>query len=193
MPLLRHIIACTLTLSLTLVAACQTTPDVVHVQPGVQPAQLGSTDRAHVCQSVLLASQPDVADLDLLQQRGYRSVLNLRGADEDPGFDEGEAVTERGIDYYNVGFSSADQLSDGVFQQVRQILNDQDNHPILVHCASANRVGAVWLAHRVLDHDLDYETALAEARTVGLRSDALEERARDYIFRERGHDLPAVN
>ncbi|MBI1312566.1 methyltransferase domain-containing protein [bacterium] len=55
----------------------------------------------------------------------------------------------------------------------------------MVHCASANRVGAVWLAHRVLDAKIPVEASLAEARAVGLRTSAYEQRAYEYIAAER--------
>lgn len=191
--MMKRLMMMAMVAAVSLLGACQSSPEVVHTDPGVQPAQLGSTERVHVCQNVLLASQPSAADFDILQQRGYRSVLNLRGEGEDLGFDERQAAADRGITYHHVGFSSADQLTDEVFGEVRQILSEQQNHPILVHCASANRVGAVWLAHRVLDDGLEYENALAEAKTVGLRSPGLEERARAYIYQQRGHGQPVVN
>lgn len=157
------------------------------VGPAVEPAELGETDRVHICKNVLLASQPAEGDFDLLADKGYRSVLNLRSEPEmtQLDFDQAELLAERDIRYHHIGFRGHHELTDDVFDQVRAVLNDETNHPVLVHCASANRVGAVWLAHRVLDDGLDYETALAEAATVGLRSDALESRARDYIETQR--------
>ena len=50
-----------------------------------------------------------------------------------------------------------------------------------MHCASANRTGAVWLAHRIVDGGLEFEAALAEARQVGLRTPAYEDRVREYV------------
>lgn len=154
---------------------------------GAEPAALGSTERVHSCQGVLLASQPAAPDFAVLADQGYRSVLNLRSEPEmtQLDFDERELLEEQGLNYYHVGFAGADELTDDIFDRTRQILNDSENHPILVHCASANRVGAVWLAHRVIDHGLDYDAALEEAKTIGLRSDALEELARDYIARHQ--------
>jgi hypothetical protein len=41
------------------------------------------------------------------------------------------------------------------------------------------------LAHRVLDGGLTYEAALAEAKQVGLKLPALEEKAKDYVRRNQ--------
>ena len=55
----------------------------------------------------------------------------------------------------------------------------------MLHCASGNRVGAVWLAYRVLDEGLEPGAALEEARTIGLRSAGYEERALEYVRARR--------
>ena len=69
-----------------------------------------------------------------------------------------------------------------VFDQAREQLKTAER-PILLHCASANRVGAVWLPYRVLDGGLSWDHALAEAKTVGLKSPDYEAKAKDYIQR----------
>jgi hypothetical protein len=53
----------------------------------------------------------------------------------------------------------------------------------LVHCFSAGRVGAAWLAHRVLDDGLSVEAALDEANTIGLKKDDYIQKAKDYVQR----------
>ncbi len=54
-----------------------------------------------------------------------------------------------------------------------------------MHCRSANRVGAIRLAHRALDHGLSYDQALDEAKTVGLKLPAFVEKAKDYLDRNK--------
>ena len=95
-------------------------------------------------------------------------------------FDEAALVTKLGMAYHNLGFGSAEELTDDLFTRARGILADQLQRPLLFHCASANRVGAFWLAYRVLDEGEPYDDALAEAKKVGLRSAAYEKRAREY-------------
>ena len=53
--------------------------------------------------------------------------------------------------------------------------------PTLLHCAVADRVGAIWYAYRRLDGHLSPEAAKREADTVGLRSPAYLDRAREYV------------
>ncbi|MBK7644821.1 MAG: hypothetical protein IPJ19_17565 [Planctomycetes bacterium] len=88
-----------------------------------------------------------------------------------------------GLAYVNIPFGKPEQLTDEVFAKARGELGKAQK-PILLHCHSANRVGAIWLAYRVLDDGLAYDAALAEAKTVGLTSPALEAKAKDYIQRQ---------
>jgi protein tyrosine phosphatase (PTP) superfamily phosphohydrolase (DUF442 family) len=71
-----------------------------------------------------------------------------------------------------------------VFVEARKQLKAAER-PILLHCGSANRVGAVWLPYRVLDAGLAWDAALAEAKTIGLRTPALEAKAMDYVQRHQ--------
>ena len=61
----------------------------------------------------------------------------------------------------------------------------QAPQPLIMHCGSANRVGALWLAKRVLDDGLSTEAALAEADQVGLRNEEMKTRVLEYIEEQR--------
>ena len=57
------------------------------------------------------------------------------------------------------------------------MLDDPANGPVLVHCATANRVGALWALLQI-QKGKTVEEAEAEGRTVGLKSPALVEAVR---------------
>lgn len=146
------------------------------------PATCGSIERLHELDGVYLAGQPSAADLEAAQQLGIKTVINLRHAHEHGEFDERAHAESLGLAYVSLPWSGAAELTDAIFDRSRELLRSSER-PILLHCASANRVGAVWLPHRVLDGGVVYEDALAEARTIGLRTPELEAKARDYIAR----------
>jgi uncharacterized protein (TIGR01244 family) len=150
----------------------------------LEPYQCGTVQKLHTLGGVFLASQPQPADFEQAREGGIKTVINLRKKDE-LDWDEEAKVKELGLEYHQVPFKAPTELTDQVFDEVRSLLNDPEKKPILLHCASANRVGAIWLAHRVLDGRLSYEAALAEAKTVGLVLPAYEERAKEYIARHR--------
>lgn len=150
----------------------------------LEPHSCGSIQRLHTCGGIFLASQPAAADFQLAKDAGIKTVINLRKPDELVEFDEPKLVGELGLRYVSLPWNSADELTDAVFAEGRRLL-DEAERPILLHCHSGNRVGAIWLAWRALDGGLSYEDALAEARTVGLKAPPLEAKARDYIERQR--------
>ena len=142
--------------------------------------ELGTVEKSHRFGDIFLASQPQPEDFKRAKNMGVTTVVNLRPESE-MSFDEKIAIAELEMNYVNVPFGSPAELTDDVFKQTRELLKNQNKRPLLMHCSSANRVGAVWLAHRVLDDGLSFEDALAEAKMVGLTLPALEQRAQQYI------------
>ncbi|MBI1900765.1 MAG: hypothetical protein HYS13_06600 [Planctomycetia bacterium] len=148
----------------------------------LEPYECGKVQRLHTLSGVFLASQPQKEDFQHAKDGGIKTVVNLRKKEE-LDWDEEAHVRELGMAYLNFPFQAPKELTDEVFNGVRKLLVDKEKRPLLLHCASANRVGAIWLAHRVLDGGLTYEAALEEAKTVGLKLPAYEEKAKEYIER----------
>ena len=112
------------------------------------PAKCGSVKQLHAFKDIYLAGQPSVADFREFKQRGVKAVLNLR-TKEELDFDEAKVLKELGLEYHHVPIASPDALTDDNFDKLRKLLNEKEQRPLLLHCASANRVGAVWLAFTV--------------------------------------------
>jgi uncharacterized protein (TIGR01244 family) len=146
----------------------------------LEPYKCGNVQRLHVLGGIFLASQPNQEDFKTAKENGIKTVINLRQAEE-MDWDEAKHVKKLGMQYYHVPFKTPESLTDNVFDTIRKLLKDKDKQPLILHCQSANRVGAVWLAYRVLDGGINYDDALAEAKTVGLKLPAYEEKAKAYI------------
>jgi uncharacterized protein (TIGR01244 family) len=128
------------------------------------------------------AGQPTPDALRALKQQGFRTVINLR-AETEPGVKEEEALVKaEGLRYVSVPITPAG-LTQQQVDQVAKALDDPEAGPILLHCGSANRVGAVWTAIQV-QKGRSYEEALAEARKIGLTSPALVEAVNKLLGRE---------
>ncbi len=151
----------------------------------LEPARLGAIRRLHALGGVFAASQPAALDLELAQEAGVRTVVNLRHESEVTDFDEPALARALGLTYVSIPWSGVDELTDEVFDRAREVLQTAER-PLLLHCHSANRVGAVWLPWRVLDGGLSWDAALAEAEQVGLKTPAFVDRARDYVLRHGG-------
>ena len=107
-----------------------------------------------------------VGAISELKNHGFKTILDLRtqaeGVDE-----ESKAAIEAGLSYYNIPVGK-DWPDDSMFHRFKTLVENRDNHPILIHCASGNRVGMVWAAYQ-LRNGFDHDTALIEGRTIGMK------------------------
>ncbi|MPZ18175.1 MAG: hypothetical protein GEV06_09720 [Luteitalea sp.] len=119
-----------------------------------------------------------------LKRQGFASVINLRQSSE-PGVAEEAALVETaGLEYIHLPLD-AGAPDPAVVDKFLSAVADESNQPVYIHCASANRVGAVWAIKRVLQDDWALDKALAEADAIGLRSPQLREFATEYIKTHR--------
>lgn len=125
---------------------------------------------------ITTAGQPNADQLTVFAQQGYAAVIDLRTSAEDRGFDEPVVVRELGMDYVSLPITGNDITFENAKELDRLIRNyDQ---PVLVHCASANRVGAL-LALNEFQTSGDATTALEKGRAGGLST--LESKVREII------------
>jgi len=142
--------------------------------------RLGTTQPVHALGDIYLAGQPSSEDLRLFKAQGIKTVISLRHTKE-LSWDEASAVQQSGMKFVHVPFGAAQQLNPEIFDKVLKILRDQKQGPMVLHCGSANRVGAIWYAYRVLDGKLSPDAAKKEAQKVGLRTPAYLDRAQEYV------------
>lgn len=128
------------------------------------------------------AGQPDAASWAPLARAGYRTVIDLRAPNEARGHDEPAAVRAAGMQYVLLPVTPA-TLDDQVYDRFRALMKDPAMRPVLVHCASANRVGALLLPYLVLDEGRSVDESLRIAREVGMRSPEYVSLGLDYARR----------
>lgn len=146
----------------------------------LQKKQLGDMQPVHALGDIYLAGQPTPEDLSLLKREGIKTVITLRKPEEVP-WDEAAAVTQQGMKFVQIPFQQPEELKPKVFDDVLKVLRDKKRGPTMLHCGSANRVGAIWYAYRVLDGKLTPEAALEEAKIVGLRTQGYLDQAQVYV------------
>jgi uncharacterized protein (TIGR01244 family) len=121
-----------------------------------------------------------------LKKEGFVSVINLRQPEE-PGADipgSRAAAEAAGLRYIHipVNSKSPDTASVDAFLGA---VTDKTNQPMYVHCASANRVAALWMIKRIVVDGWDVTRATEEATTIGLTSAALKQFALDYTAKHQ--------
>jgi uncharacterized protein (TIGR01244 family) len=113
------------------------------------------------------AGQPDEAALRVIAESGYVAVIDMRGPDEDRGLDDEQAAVEAlGMRYIPLPVTSRDQINFDTARELDDVLQEIDG-PVLLHCGSGNRVGAV-LALRHSLSGASEEEAIAFGNDAGL-------------------------
>jgi uncharacterized protein (TIGR01244 family) len=142
----------------------------------------GITNYTKVDAIVACGGATETSALTGLKADGVTSIVNLRLADErGANIPENEAQAKTlGLKYFHLPLSGASP-DPKVIDRFISIVGTKANQPVYVHCGSANRVGAVWLAKRVVQDGWPVDKAAAEAKAIGLTSPALEKFAMDYI------------
>jgi len=117
---------------------------------------------------ITAAGQPKENGLKDLAGDGYVAVIDLRTAGEDRGMDEQAVVESLGMDYVSLPIEGRGAINFENAAKLDRILSKYDQ-PVLVHCGSSNRVGAL-LALREKMNGADDEDALAFGKSAGMTS-----------------------
>lgn len=103
--------------------------------------------------------------MEEFRDHGFRTVVSLLTTPE--GVEtHAQWAQDAGIAYHNLQVTS-DGPGDPVLAQFKDIMADPANFPVMVHCGSASRVGALWARYRI-DMGVPPEVAFQEGRTIGL-------------------------
>lgn len=139
----------------------RTTSPATMVQ--TQPMPVLLTPRPGLCAS----GQPGSSAWGPLARAGVRTVVNLRPAEEAPERDEAHEVREAGIAYVHIPVAGPEALTRGAAYALQQVLLSSPP-TVLVHCASANRAGALIALADAWFGSRDIENALALGRDAGM-------------------------
>jgi len=124
------------------------------------------------------SGQPDEEALRVFADSGYSVVIDMRGPDENRGMDDFEgAVQAIGMEYLAFPVVGADQVSFETAAKLDEILQGIDG-PVLMHCGSGNRVGAVLALRQSLNGASDDES-IQFGKDAGMTR--LEPRVREVL------------
>lgn len=112
------------------------------------------------------AGQPTPQQFRVLAAAGVRHIVNLRpGTEQD--WNEQALVESLGMQYHLIPVADGDDVTFANARALERVLDAAGGEPVLVHCKSGNRVGALAaLAARERGEDL--ESAVADGRSWGL-------------------------
>lgn len=158
-------------LAAALAAAGCTTPGV----PTALPAVAHATSPAP---GIVSAGRLVPADVEQVRAAGIRHVIDLTPDAETPDFNEAAAVEAAGLDYSNLPLGGPSDLThQNVLDFDRLVRNAE--RPLLVHCASGNRVGAMAALRAAWVEGHSMEDAISIGHAWGLKG--LEAQVRERI------------
>lgn len=132
----------------------------------VLAVSLGLTSSA-LADEVISAGQPDEAAIKQYAADGFKTVIDLRTAGEDRGMNEPAVVEKAGMKYVSLPIGRADITFEKA-AELDALLTASDG-PVVMHCGSGNRVGALMALRASLNGSTD-EEALVVGEEYGLTS-----------------------
>lgn len=143
---------------------------VVGVRAEVPEQVVGIVNYKRLHQGLAVGGTPSPEALRELKAMGFKTIIDLRTEDEGTA-QEKAAVEQLGLRYVLVPVTPTTLSLDDV-KLVAGVLGDAAAAPVLLHCASSNRVGAVYgIVQRLEGKSL--AEAEAAAREAGLKSEAM--------------------
>jgi len=93
-------------------------------------------------EAILVGGQPTPDQLERASELGYKTVINLRRADEEGNTDPAQ-VESLGMSYIAIPINGAGDMTEEKARALAEALETAES-PVIVHCASGNRVGGLF-------------------------------------------------
>lgn len=129
---------------------------------------------------VLSSGQPTEEQFRVMAAAGVKHIVNLRTPQEEIDFEERAVVESLGMTYYSIPVAGGAGVTEANASSLSQILADIGGDPVLVHCASGNRVGGL-MAVRAFQGGAGLESAMAEGERWGMSSAGLKQAVRNNL------------
>lgn len=100
-----------------------------------------------------------------LAEKGFKTIIDLRTQREGTD-DEKLAVETAAMRYINIPVTG-EGINEGQLATFTQAIENAEM-PVLVHCASGNRAGAMWTAYRI-SKGVSPGIAIEEGRAAGMQ------------------------
>ncbi len=173
-PLTRIALALTLALGCRAESPPDVAPPAVAAEPATEQSpgnvalEIDIPNARMPLEGVLTGGQPTAEQLAAAAGAGYRTVVNLRTPGELSSWDEASKAAELGLRYVAIPIAGADDLTADNARKLAELVDDPQALPVMVHCASGNRVGALFAVKAFHVDGEDAERALEIGREAGV-------------------------
>lgn len=118
---------------------------------------------------VLTGGQPTVDQVKQAAETGFKAVINLRTDNELP--DPAQELTwveGAGMKYFHIPISVPEDLTPQKTEVFIDVLSKPENYPLIIHCKSGERVGAMFALKAFHVDEKEIEEALLVGTMAGL-------------------------
>ncbi|MBA6252753.1 MAG: hypothetical protein ACI9O3_000309 [Colwellia sp.] len=130
--------------------------------------KLSAKNATQYSQQFIIGGQPSESDLIMLSKSGIKTVINLRGTGEFDDFDEQAKVEALGMNYIAIPISGASDINKENLTLFTAAITNKEQ--AFVHCASGNRVGAMFALDAHFNHNKSIDEAIVTGKKAGLTS-----------------------
>ena len=121
--------------------------------------------------STLVGGQPTFEQLKKASKTGFKAVINLRTDRELPAPEQESTWVEGlGMKYFHIPVAGTEGLTLENTRLFAEVLSKTENYPLIVHCKSGNRVGAMFALKAFHIDGKNKEEALLIGERAGLTS-----------------------
>lgn len=121
-----------------------------------------------VSERLYRGAQPSADGIKKLAALGIKTVINLRGEDDNTRAEQKE-VEAAGMHYYAIAMPGLSRPTDEQMARVVDLMDNEENGPVFVHCKrGSDRTGTVVAVYRIRKEGWDDARAIDEARRYGM-------------------------
>lgn len=153
------------------------------VPKGYDDVDLGTTKPVFKQGNIYLAGQPAADDMQALKDAGITRVISIRGEGE-IDWDEKAAVEAAGMEFVNVPMATPEDMTDEALANIRGMLSENKDKPVMLHCGAAVRAAAVWMTYKAIDEKAGVQEAFKSANRMLSVPEKWAGPAGEYVVRE---------
>ena len=119
-------------------------------------------------ENLFSCGQPSREAIEALCKSGCEVIVNLRPPAECGDFDEAECARQLGLAYHNIPIAGPGDFGPEAVEALDRILREAGDRPVVIHCASGNRVGGLLALHACWKRGMSPREAIAYGERSGL-------------------------
>ena len=165
---------------LTILTGCQT------ALPRPEPLALDGVRNLTRAGDIYISGAATPEAIEALKSRGVRTLLDLRLPEQiEPEF--AKTVRSLGVTYVPLPMKSV-EMTDGQAAAFLEAMRTYAGEPLLIHCKSGNRSGAMYGLYAGAECDLGVDQAIISARQAGMKNDDLAADLRQFLTERASAD-----